>query len=63
MTVVQRVQLGFFGKEKSDYMVEIEIDEDNLVNDLGNRAFHNKSKKSSALRGVIKCVVRPVGAR
>lgn len=61
MMIVKRMRLHGWrdGKDPVECMVEIEIDEEALARDLGNRAFRNKTKVSRAQAGVIKCSVRP----
>jgi hypothetical protein len=62
MTIVKRLWLHGWRKDKEvECLVQIDIDDDKLAYDLGNRAFRNTSKKSRASGGIIKCVVRPVG--
>lgn len=63
--IVKRMMLHGWrnGKDPVECDVEIEIDDHTLAHDLGNRAFRNKSKKSGAQHGAIKCMIRPVGAR
>lgn len=60
MMIVKRIPLsGWAYKDKITCMVEIEIDEETLAYDLGNKAYRNKSKKSRGQHGAIKCTVRP----
>jgi hypothetical protein len=61
MTIVKRVKLsGWQYKPQVECMVEIEIDDDRLVQLLGNKAFRNRSKKSALQGGIVKCAIRPV---
>lgn len=56
MNVTRRVHLG---RERTDCMVELEVDVERLVDILGHKALRNTSKKSSLMSGVIKVKVRP----
>jgi hypothetical protein len=59
MIIVKKLQLAAWKQPTTECMVEIEIDENRLAHQLGNKAWRNKSRSTRTVWGLITCKVRP----
>jgi hypothetical protein len=58
MNITRKLMLEVYKQPPTECMVEMEIDLETLAQRLGNSAWRNKSKKSSAMNGAISVRVR-----
>lgn len=62
-TIAKKMMLsGYKGEPSVECMIEIDVDDDGIAQHLGEKAYRNKSKRSSEIHGLVKVRVRPTSA-
>lgn len=60
MNVTRKIHLTGFGRrECTACMVELDVDIERLIDQLGEKAFRNRTGKTRAMNGLITVKVRP----